>query len=96
MQLLPRMRLALSIRGFWEGSVDQQQKEIGLGSSYNGGWLTVARQQEYTLMVNLKRLNKTKVTISMFEILLYLYVWYIGHTNLNIVIYLGHTKVNDR
>ena len=70
MELLPRIAVSVSLRGRWaDTAADKgtEERPILIDTNRQGSsqrddtWTQVATEEEYTLVVNLRRLNKAKV-----------------------------------
>ena len=70
MELLPRIAVSVSLRGRWaDTAADKgtEERSIRIHTNRQGSsqrddkWTQVATEEEYTLVVNLRRLNKAKV-----------------------------------
>lgn len=55
-QLLPRLQVSVSVRGETE-----EDRCLVLNGDRSAQWLQVVREQEYTLVINIRRLNKIRV-----------------------------------
>ena len=69
-ELLPRVAVSVSLRGRWADTPAEKgteerpiliHKNGPSSSQRDDKWMQVATEEEYTLMVNLRRLNKAKV-----------------------------------
>lgn len=66
MELLPRVIVSATIRGRWEGTATEEERPINIKAhgqkpGKDDKWLQVALEEEYTIVVNLRRINKAKV-----------------------------------
>lgn len=58
---MPSMNIQLSIRGWWDGSTQDEEAERKIKiPADRQTWVEVHAEQEYTLMVNLHRLNHSR------------------------------------
>lgn len=64
LEKLPRLEVAIVVRGWWEGNTKEASKPVNILS--NGGrraetdWIQVHADQEYVLSVTISRLNRNK------------------------------------
>lgn len=68
MQILPRIEVSAAIRGLWEGAEEEQEKTILLDD--RNSYISVTKDQEYTIEVRLKRVNNFRVSIAALNFLL--------------------------
>lgn len=70
MELLPRVTVSVSLRGRWKNTpadkgTEERPIQIHANRQSSGkrddNWLQVAMEEEYTLVVNLRRINKVRV-----------------------------------
>ena len=55
---LPVVEVSLGVQGWWEDSPGQTQRPLpARGSGRRDGWLDVHADQEYVLLVSLRRIN---------------------------------------
>ncbi len=66
--MMPDIRGKLRLRGWWEGKDKECDKLVGLSDSVRTGWISVHADQEYLLLVDLKRLNKVCIEVIPYEI----------------------------